>query len=118
PLHDEIATIGQLVLLPEATAVHLRWLRTRLADYGPDVRARLLAGLFLPSTAHVTGVRAQRWARDEYRRALAPYDLLVAPAMATTAPRLAAIPREFRLSIIPYNTPASLLGLPVTVVPC
>ena len=26
------------------------WLRTRLADYGADVRARLLAGLLLPST--------------------------------------------------------------------
>ena len=60
PLHEEISTIGQLVILPEATAAHLQWLRTRLADYGPDVRARLLAGLFLPSTAHVTGARQGR----------------------------------------------------------
>ena len=30
------------------------WLRTRLADYGADVRARLLAGLLLPSTAYLT----------------------------------------------------------------
>ena len=64
PLLDEIATITQLVMLPEAAAAHLGPLKTRLADYGPDVRARLLAGLLLPSTAYVTGLRARRWVRS------------------------------------------------------
>ena len=36
------------MMLPEAAEAHLAWLRTRLADYGADVRARLLAGLLLP----------------------------------------------------------------------
>jgi aspartyl-tRNA(Asn)/glutamyl-tRNA(Gln) amidotransferase subunit A len=118
PLHEEIETITQLVMLPEATAAHGQWLRTRLADYGPDVRARLLAGLFLPATAHVTGIRARRWAQQEFERELGKYDLLVAPAMPTTAPRLDAIPPDYRLQLIPYNSPAALLGLPVTAVPC
>jgi aspartyl-tRNA(Asn)/glutamyl-tRNA(Gln) amidotransferase subunit A len=118
PLHEEIETITQLVMLPEATARHLEWLRTRLADYGPDVRTRLLAGLFLPSTAHVTGLRARRWAREEFERELGRFDLLVAPAMPTTAPRLDSIPAAYRLQLMPYNSPAALLGLPVTVVPC
>jgi aspartyl-tRNA(Asn)/glutamyl-tRNA(Gln) amidotransferase subunit A len=118
PLHEEIETITQLVMLPEATAAHGQWLRTRLADYGPDVRARLLAGLFLPPTAYVTGLRARRWARQEFERELGEYDLLVAPAMPTTAPRLDAIPPDYRLQLIPYNSPAALLGLPVTAVPC
>jgi aspartyl-tRNA(Asn)/glutamyl-tRNA(Gln) amidotransferase subunit A len=118
PLHDEISTITQLVMLPEAASAHLPWLRTRLADYGADVRARLLAGLLLPSTAHVTGLRARRWALAENERELGRYDLLVAPAMPCTAPRLDAIPPEFRLALMPYNSPAALLGLPVTVVPC
>ncbi len=118
PLHEEISTITQLVMLPEAASVHLRWLRTRLADYGADVRARLLAGLLLPATAHVTGLRARRWALAEYERELARYDLLVAPAMPTTAPRLDAIPADYRLTLMPYNSPAALLGLPATVVPC
>ena len=64
------STITQLIMLPEATSAHLPWLRTRLADYGADVRARLLAGLLLPSTAYTTGLRARRWARAEYERAL------------------------------------------------
>ena len=118
PLHDEISTITQLVMLPEAAAIHLHWLRTRLADYGPDVRARALAGLLLPSTAYVTGRRARNRARSLWERELADVDLLVAPAMPIVAPRLDAVPPDYRLLIMPYNSPAALLGLPVTVVPC
>jgi Asp-tRNA(Asn)/Glu-tRNA(Gln) amidotransferase A subunit family amidase len=118
PLLDEIATITQLVMLPEAATVHLHWLRTKLADYGPDVRARALAGLLLPSTAYVTGLRARNWVRSLWEQELAEYDLLVAPAMPIVAPRFDAIPSDYRLLIMPYNSPASLLGLPVTVVPC
>ena len=118
PLHAEITTILQLVLLPEATAAHLHWLRTRLADYGADVRARLLSGLFLPSTAHVTGLRARRWAIAERERALGQYDLLVAPAMPILPPRIDAIPEDYRLLLIPYNSPASLWGAPAATVPC
>jgi aspartyl-tRNA(Asn)/glutamyl-tRNA(Gln) amidotransferase subunit A len=118
PLHEEIATITQLLMLPEATNAHLRWLRTRLGDYGPDVRARLLAGLMLPPTAHVTGLRARSWARAEYERELGGYDLLVAPEMPITAPRLDAIPEDYRLLIMPYNSPAALLGIPALSMPC
>jgi len=118
PLHEEISTITQLVMLPEAASVHLGWLRTRLSDYGPDVRARALAGLLLPSTAYVTGRRGRNWVRSLWERELAGFDLLVAPAMPIVAPRLDAVPADYRLLIMPYNSPASLLGLPVTVVPC
>ena len=118
PLHDELSTVTQLVMLPEATSAHLPWLRTRLADYGADVRARLLAGLLLPSTAYITGLRARRWAQGSYERELGGYDLLVAPAMPITAPRLDAIPEDYRLLLMPYNSPAALLGLPALSVPC
>jgi aspartyl-tRNA(Asn)/glutamyl-tRNA(Gln) amidotransferase subunit A len=118
PLHEEIATITQLIMLPEATNAHLHWLRTRLADYGADVRARLLAGLVLPPTTYVTGLRARSWARTEYERELGGYDLLVAPEMPITAPRLDAIPEDYRLLIMPYNSPAALLGLPALSMPC
>jgi aspartyl-tRNA(Asn)/glutamyl-tRNA(Gln) amidotransferase subunit A len=118
PLHEEIATIVQLILLPEAAEAHLPWLRTRLGDYGPDVRARLLAGLLLPATAHVTGLRARRWALQEYDRVLGAYDLVVAPAMPIVAPRLDSIPEDFRLMIMPYNSPWTLFGGPAVSVPC
>jgi len=118
PLLEEIATITQLVMLPEAAAAHLDWLRIRLSDYGADVRARLLAGLLLPSSAYLTGRRARSWTRSLWERELGGFDLLVAPAMPIVAPRLDAIPSDYRLLLMPYNSPAALLGLPVTVVPC
>jgi Asp-tRNA(Asn)/Glu-tRNA(Gln) amidotransferase A subunit family amidase len=82
------------------------------------VRARLLAGLLLPGTAHVTGLRARRWAIGECERHLAAYDVLVAPTMPITAPRLDSVPPDYRLLLIPYNSPWALLGLPVVSVPC
>jgi aspartyl-tRNA(Asn)/glutamyl-tRNA(Gln) amidotransferase subunit A len=118
PLHEEMSTITQLVMLPEAASAHLHWLRTKLADYGADVRARLLAGLLLPGTAYTTGMRARRWARLEHERALGGYDVLVAPAMPITAPRLDAIPEDYRLLLMPYNSPAALLGVPAMSMPC
>ena len=38
--------------------------------------------------------------------------------MPIPAPRLDAVPDDFRLLVIPYNSYATLLGLPVCVVPC
>ena len=71
-----------------------------------------------PPTAYVTGLRARRWARAEHERALGAYDVLVAPAMPITAPRLDAVPEDYRLLIMPYNSPAALLGLPALTMPC
>ncbi len=125
PLLEEAGTIVQAIMLPEATQAHLGWLRTRLPDYGPDVRARLLAGLLLPSTAYVTGLRARRWYLNELRPVFERFDLLVHPAMPVIPPRIGEetvslhgeeIP--YRLALIPFNSPWSLAGAPVASVPC
>jgi aspartyl-tRNA(Asn)/glutamyl-tRNA(Gln) amidotransferase subunit A len=112
------AVIQQLNMLPEAAAAHLPWLRTKLADYGADVRARLLAGLSLPSTAYPTGLRARRWLWDQVRTLFERYDILAAPTMPIVAPRLDEIPADYRLVLMPFNSPWSCLGLPVVSVPC
>ncbi len=125
PLLEQAGAIQQAAMLPEATAVHLDWLRTRLADYGPDVRARLLTGLFVPATIYVTGLRARRLAVERMRTLFERLDLLAAPAMPVTAPRIGeetvelegrAIP--YRLSLIRFNSPWSLVGSPAMSVPC
>src|SRR5439155_25635342 len=124
PLLDESGTINQLLMLTEAAELHLPWLRTRLGDYGDDVRARLLAGLLLPGTAHVTGLRARRWFYDELRAVFERVDLLAAPEMPVVAPPIGEADVEvhgeripYRLSLIPFNSPWSLAGLPVASVP-
>ena len=125
PLLDEAATILQLTMLPEAAEAHLPWLRTRLADYGADVRVRLLAGLLLPATSTVTGRRAQRWFCDRLDGLLATVDLLAAPAMLVPPPRIGEDTVEvggervlYRLGLMPTNSPWTLAGLPVASVPC
>ena len=125
PLLEDAGTIVQAIMLPEAAQAHLEWLRTRLPDYGPDVRARLLAGLLLPSTGYVTGLRARRWYLDELRPVLERFDLLAHPAMPVVAPRIGEETVEVhgeriphRLSLIPFNSPWTLAGIPVASVPC
>jgi len=125
PILGHAGLIQQLIMLPEAAAAHLPWLRTRLSDYGADVRARLLAGLLLPATAYPTGLRARRWLEDEVRPLFERYELLAAPAMPIVAPLIGEDPVDvagertpFRLALIPFNSPWSCLGLPVASVPC
>ncbi len=124
PLLEDTGTIQQLVMLPEAAAFHLPWLRTRLPDYGADVRARLLAGLVLPGTAYVTGVRLRRRYAAGLASLFERFDLLAAPQMPVVAPRIGEETvtvrgRElpYRLSLIPFNSPWSLAGLPVVSAP-
>jgi aspartyl-tRNA(Asn)/glutamyl-tRNA(Gln) amidotransferase subunit A len=122
---EEAGTILQAVMLTEAAQAHLGWMRTRLEDYGADVRARLLAGLLLPSTAHVTGQRARRWYCDRLQRLFDRFDLLAAPEMPIVAPRIGEQTVEvnnteipYRLCLMPFNSPWTLAGLPVLSVPC
>jgi aspartyl-tRNA(Asn)/glutamyl-tRNA(Gln) amidotransferase subunit A len=122
---DHAGIVQQLLMLPEASAFHLPWLRTRLADYGADVRARLLAGLALPATAYPTGLRARRWLEEQVRPLLERYEVLAAPAMPVVAPPIGEDVVElngrsvpYRLALIPFNSPWSCLGLPVVSVPC
>jgi aspartyl-tRNA(Asn)/glutamyl-tRNA(Gln) amidotransferase subunit A len=125
PVLRHAGLIQQLIMLPEAATVHLPWLRTRLADYGADVRARLLAGLLLPATAYPTGLRARGWLEGEVRPLFERFDVLAAPTMPIVPPLIGEDPVElsgqkvpYRLTLIPFNSPWSCLGLPVTSVPC
>ncbi len=125
PLLDAAGTILPLIMLPEAAEVHLPWLRSRLDEYGADVRARLLAGLLLPATATVTGRRARRWYCEQLDGVLGRFDLLAAPQMLVLPPRIGEDTVEvggeqvlYRLSVIPTNSPWTLAALPVASVPC
>jgi aspartyl-tRNA(Asn)/glutamyl-tRNA(Gln) amidotransferase subunit A len=125
PLLEQAGTIVQTLMLPEAAEFHLPWLRTRLAEYGPDVRARLLAGLLLPPTAYVTGLRARRLFQRGLDPLFARYDMLVHPEMPVLPPRIGeetvlqhGVEQPYRLVIIPFNSPWALAGVPVVSAPC
>ncbi|HWM14942.1 MAG TPA: amidase [Gaiellaceae bacterium] len=125
PLLEHAGTIQQAMQFPEATDVHMEWLRTRLSDYGADVRARLLVGLYVSPDVREAGRRAREVACDEMRRLLERVDLLAAPTMPVLPPPIGSETVElqgretlYRLALIPYNSPWSLVGSPVASVPC
>ena len=78
----------------------------------------------MPATAHVTGLRARRWFRDELRKLFDRVDLIAAPEMPIVAPPIGHNDVEvkgermpYRLSLIPFNSPWTLAGLPVASMP-
>ena len=124
-LLDHAGAVQQAMQFPEATEVHLEWLRTRLERYGEDVRARLLTGLFLPATAYVVGQRARRLVLRAFERAFDAADVLVAPVLPVLPPKIGEDTVTlgsgeqvlYRLTIIPYNSPWSCVGAPAVSVP-
>ncbi len=124
PRLTDANVIQQLIMLPEAAAMHRRLMRTHLADYGPDVRARLLTGMLLPSTAYVTGQRARRWLYESVCHLFDRYDVLVAPAFPILPPRIGEQTVElngeqvpYRLTFLAYQSPWSCLGVPALSAP-
>jgi aspartyl-tRNA(Asn)/glutamyl-tRNA(Gln) amidotransferase subunit A len=125
PTLEHFGTIQQATQFADATQIHGPTLRTNLDAYGPDVRARLLTGLFIPSAVYAAGQRARRAAYGTMRDAFRDIDILCAPTMPVLPPRIGEDTVElngrttlYRLTIIPYNSPWSLVGLPVLSVPC
>ena len=121
---ETAGVVHQLVMLPEAAQNHQQWLRECPELYGADVRARLLAGVFLPGTAYVTGQKARRVAFDEARELFQRFDLLVQPQMPVVPPKLGqdlvdlgTEQQTYRLALLPFNSPWSLVGLPAMSVP-
>ncbi len=113
-----------LITAAQGGALHLDTLRTRAMDYDPAVRDRLLAGAMLPSAAYLKAwaVRA-RW-RRRMARTFDDYDILLAPATPSVAPRIDegtilidGKPASARANLGLYCQALSLAGVPVVAAP-
>jgi aspartyl-tRNA(Asn)/glutamyl-tRNA(Gln) amidotransferase subunit A len=122
PHVDRAPVVQQALQFPEATSIHLEWLRTRLGDYGADVRGRLLAGLFVPATAYVTALRVRGVIAAAFRAAAEGFVCLVAPTLPAVAPVYGntdpLTENLFRQGLLRCTAPWSLVGWPVVSVPC
>jgi AtzE family amidohydrolase len=113
-----------LITMVEGAALHLQRLKSRAADFDPDVRDRLIAGAMLPGAWII---EAQKFRRTFHARALALFrdvDILLAPATPCAAPKLGQ--KTFLLggkevllrpNIGVFTQPISFIGLPVASVP-
>ena len=104
--------------------LHLVTLRTRAMDYDPAVRDRLIAGALLPAAAYVQAWRLRaRW-RRQVAKLFESYDVVLAPATPTVAPRIDegtilidGKPASARANLGIYCQALSLAGVPVVAAP-
>jgi 1-carboxybiuret hydrolase len=113
-----------LITMVEGAALHLQRLRTRAADFDPDVRDRLIAGAMLPGAWIVQAQKFRRRFCEEALSLFRDVDILLAPATPCRAPRLGQKTivldgKEMlaRPNIGIFTQPVSFIGLPVVSVP-
>jgi aspartyl-tRNA(Asn)/glutamyl-tRNA(Gln) amidotransferase subunit A len=113
------------VVATEAMAYHAAWLRTRKADYDPDVSTRLMAGAFVTGVHYVRGQQARALLRREVDEALTRHDVLLAPATPITAPgiderqtTLGDGASDIRSALIRLTRPFNFSGHPACSLPC
>jgi aspartyl-tRNA(Asn)/glutamyl-tRNA(Gln) amidotransferase subunit A len=120
-----VAAGAMAVVAAEALAYHAEWVRTRPADYQPDVIERLRAGAFVSGVHYVRGQQARALVRAEVDAALARRDVLLSPATPITAPRVgetevagAEGPIDVRASLLRFTRPFNFSGHPACALPC
>ena len=124
PDQTAVAAAALIVLAVEATACHAPWLRTRAADYGPQVRNRLENGLAYSAVQYLEALRWRGPSLAAHLEAIGKVDVIVAPASRAVAPTIAATDvgagagAEAAIQAITrFMRPVNYLGLPALVVP-
>jgi len=124
PEAERARAAGFLITMAEGGSLHLERLRTRLADFDPDVRERLIAGAILPASWIVQAQKFRRWYQAQVLKLFQHVDVIVAPATPCTAPMIGqknmvldGVEMAVRANIGLFTQPISFIGLPVAAVP-
>jgi aspartyl-tRNA(Asn)/glutamyl-tRNA(Gln) amidotransferase subunit A len=124
PDQTAVSAAALIVLAVEATSAHASWLRTRAADYGPQVRNRLQNGLAYSAVEYLEALRWRGPALAAHLEAIGDVDVVIAPASRSVAPTIAATDlggapeAEAAIQAITrFMRPVNFLGLPSLVVP-
>jgi aspartyl-tRNA(Asn)/glutamyl-tRNA(Gln) amidotransferase subunit A len=124
PDQNVVSAAALIVLAVEATSAHAPWLRTRAADYGPQVRNRLQNGLAYSAVEYLEALRWRGPALAAHLDALGDVDVVLAPASRAVAPTIretdigGAPNAEAAIQAITrFMRPVNFLGVPTLVVP-
>ena len=113
------------IVAAEALACHAEFLRTRAAEYDPDVARRLRLSAFVGGAHYVRAQQVRGLVRDAVDAALARRDVLLAPSTPLVAPALDARqttlgdgPSDVRGALLRFTRPFNLSGHPACALPC
>lgn len=119
------ATVTNMLMACEATAVHEKWLQTRADEYQPSVRVRLEGGFFYSALDYLKAQRLRRWFRRRFADALRKVDVILSPTMPYTAwpigvktMHLGGTEQDPRLYLAQFTRIHNLSGFPAITVPC
>ena len=109
----------------EYEGLHNMYKRSRSQGFGPEVKRRIMLGSFVLSSGYydayyLKALKTKALIKKAFDRAFAAYDVILAPAAPTTAPRIGESltdPLKMYLGDI-YTISANLAGLPGISVPC
>jgi aspartyl-tRNA(Asn)/glutamyl-tRNA(Gln) amidotransferase subunit A len=125
PLSKYAAAAGRIISLTESAEIHEKFLRTRLADYSPDVRAGFLVGQLVLGKHYMKAQRLRSLIRQEMAAVLRRVDALVTPTVPIAAPRIGQTAVEIgpermetMWALSRLTRPANLTGFPAISVPC
>ena len=119
-----INAVGRVILMAEASALMERYM-SRREQIGPDVRALLDQGRFLPATDYINAQRLRRTYIAEFRRLMKDIDCLLVPTAPAGAPRIGQTTvrlgdreEDVRLAATRLVRAINVLGLPAISMPC
>ena len=104
--------------------LHQMYKKTRSEGFGPEVKRRIMLGSFVLSSGYydayyLKALRTKALIKKAFDSAFAKYDMILAPAAPTTAPKLGASlsdPIKMYLGDI-YTISVNLAGLPGISIP-
>ncbi len=120
------SAVATVLLMVEASTLHLPLLRSKPDAYGPDVRERLVVGLALSGERYVRARSVRRALVHHFlREVYAEVDVLLTPTVAIPAPpveeettSVAGRPYNTRALLTRLTNPFNALGFPALSLPC
>ena len=108
-----------------AEGLHDMYKKTRSQGFGPEVKRRIMLGSFVLSSGYydayyLKALRTKALIKQAFDKAFERFDVILAPAAPTTAPRLGEslqVPLKMYLGDI-YTVSVNLAGLPAICLPC
>lgn len=105
--------------------LHEMYKKSRSEGFGAEAKRRIMLGSFVLSAGYydayyLRALRAKAMIKEEFQKAFETYDVILAPAAPTAAPRLGESltdPMRMYLSDV-YTVSVNLAGLPAMSVPC